>query len=164
MIREALMSPHRQELPLKIEYLVPWSEEKTIPPGTMDVILSHSVLEHVADLPATYRAFHSWLKPGGYCTHQIDFTSHDPAAEWNRHWAYPPGLWRIILGRRRYFINRSPGSVHLSLLQEQGFRITCCLKRHRYDGIQRQQLSANWRQLSDDDLTCSGLFVQAQKE
>jgi hypothetical protein len=163
MIREMLANPENNAAPLKIKYLAPWSDNGVIPQGTADIIISHSVLEHVEDLESIHRAFGRWLKAGGFFTHQIDLTSHEASTEWNRHWAYSQGMWKIILGKRSYFINRLPCSAHLKLIKQNGFKIVCCHKRYRQDGITRSQLAADWQHLSDDDLTCSGLFIQAQK-
>lgn len=163
IIREALSNPESHVTPLRIKYIAPWSDEGVIPQDTVDLIISHSVLEHVVNLKAIYRAFGLWLKAGGFFTHQIDFTSHETSTAWNRHWGYSQGMWKIILGRRSYFINRLPCSTHLKMIEQNGFKIVCCHKRYRQDGIKRSQLAADWKHLSDDDLTCSGLFIQAQK-
>jgi SAM-dependent methyltransferase len=148
---------------ITIKYVVPWSEPHVVMKESVDMILSHSVLEHVDDLEATYKAFALWLKPKGWISHQIDFRSHGLSKEWNGHWAYSDWLWRIIVGRRPYLINRQPCSTHLTLVKENGFEILCHLKRNRPDGIKRSQLAPRWGNLSEDDLTCSETFVQAQK-
>jgi hypothetical protein len=44
-----------------------------------------------------------------------------------------------------------------------GFEPTLVLKHLRSDGIKRSQLTSHWAGLSDEDLNCSGLFVQARK-
>jgi len=95
---------------------------------------------------------------------QIDFGSHALSKEWNGYRAYPELLWKIIMGKRPFLINRQPYSVHIDIINNSGFKIICNLKRYSMeDGIQRSQLSAYWKDISDDDLTCSGAFIQAQK-
>jgi len=163
LIRSALLSPGSEHDGITIRYLVPWFDDGVIEPGTVDVILSHAVLEHVVDLERTYRALSLWLKPGGMMSHQIDFTSHGVTKEWNGYRAYPEILWKIIAGRRPYLINRQPCSVHVHLMERYGFTIVSALKQQRPDGIQRSQLSSRWKSISDDDLACSDLFVQARK-
>ncbi len=146
-----------------IKYMVPWNEFRVIEPESVDLIISHSVLEHVEDLEATYEAFDSWLKPGGWMSHQIDFTSHGLTKEWNGYRRHTEFAWKIIKGGRPYLINRAPCSEHISLLQRTGFKVICNLQQHRQDGIPRSALAPRWRSLSDEDLSCGGLFVQARK-
>jgi len=93
-----------------ITYAAPWSDAAVIEPGSIDVVISHAVLEHVVDLEGTYRALSLWLKAGGMMSHQIDFTSHGTAERWNGYRAYSEFLWKMIAGRRPYLINREPCS------------------------------------------------------
>jgi hypothetical protein len=162
-IRKALEDPEREGDTVTIKYMVPWSDDRVIQEDTVDLVLSHSVLEHVVDLEATYRAIHLWLKPGGMMSHQIDFTSHSLSEKWNGYWAYSDLLWKIMAGKRPFLINREPHSVHLDLAKKYGFNVVCDLQAHRTDGIQRSELSGRWKHVSDDDLTCSGAFIQARK-
>lgn len=148
---------------IRIEYMVPWNEISVIEPESVDLIVSHSVLEHVEDLEATYKAFGSWLKPGGWMSHQIDFTSHGLTEAWNGYRTHTEFVWKIIKGSRPYLINRSPCSVHLKFLEQTGFNVECNLQDHRDDGIQRSALAPRWRSISKQDLSCAGLFVQARK-
>jgi len=131
--------------------------------ATVDLILSHSVLEHVVNLADTYRACALWLKPGGGMSHQIDFTAHHLAKEWNDHWTYPDCMWKIVMGKRSFYINRQPCSHHLQLLRASGFDIVCHLKQTGTNSIERSQLARGWRCLSEDDFACAGTFIQARK-
>ncbi|MDD4857854.1 MAG: methyltransferase domain-containing protein, partial [Candidatus Krumholzibacteria bacterium] len=162
-IRNAIASPGTEHGGVSIRYMVPWFDDGIIEPGSVDVILSHAVLEHVADLEKTYRALSRWLKPGGMMSHQIDFKAHGLAKKWNGYRSYSEMLWRATVGRRPFLINRQPCSVHVDLMERNGFEIICLMKKHRSDGIARSQLSRRWRGISDDDLECSDVFVQARK-
>lgn len=164
LIRKALTNPDSSNKEINIKYMSPWSDESVIDRESVDLVISHSVLEHVSDLRKTYLALRLWLKPGGLMSHQIDFGSHALSKEWNGYRAYSELLWKIIMGKRPFLINRQPYSVHIDIMKKNGFKIICNLKRLREDGIQRSQLSDHWKDISDDDLTCSGAFIQAQKE
>lgn len=96
-------------------------------------------------------------------SHQIDFTSHGFAAEWNGQWTYPDWLWNVVAGKRPFAINRQPRSKHLELLKAAGFETVCCMKLPRTDGISRSQITGAWKDLSDDDFSCSSAFIQARK-
>lgn len=146
-----------------VRYVAPWFDANVISEGTIDLIISHSVLEHVTDVDGTYRALHRWLRPGGWMSHQIDFKSHGLSKEWNGYRAYSELTWKLMLGKRPFMINREPCSVHLEQLQKNGFQILCAMKHMRQDGVPRSRVSPRWTQLSDEDLNCSGLFVQARK-
>jgi hypothetical protein len=130
----------------------------------VDLLLSHSVLEHVVDLDKTYRAIRTWLRPGGWMSHQIDFKCHGLSGEWNGYRGYPEPLWKLVLGSRPFLLNRQPWSTHARLLEENGFELVCVMRQHIRDrGLRRDQLAARWRDISEDDLTCSGAFVQARR-
>lgn len=149
---------------ISIRYMVPWSDANVIVKEAVEVIISHAVLQSVADLEGTYAALQAWLKPGGYMSHQIDFSCFRTAPQWNGHWAYSERAWKAIVGKRAYLINRQPYSVHAALVQQNGFEIISDLKSHRRgEGIERSQLAPPWKNLSDDDLNCSGAFIQAHK-
>lgn len=68
-----------------INYICPWFEPKIIKNETVDMIYSQAVLEHVNDLEFTYKSLFSWIKKGGYMSHQIDFKSHGITDQWNGH-------------------------------------------------------------------------------
>ena len=159
-IRDAIAgSPSK----ISIRYIVPWEDLHLTPQGSIDLVISHSVLEHVNDLDGFYAACAHWLRKGGVMTHQIDFGSHNLTSEWNGYRAIPESIWRLVVGRRPYLINRVPYSKHSRLIAENGFRLVSEMKTFRQDGIGRSQLSARWRNLADEDLDCSEAFVQAVK-
>jgi hypothetical protein len=162
-IRNALLNTNSENGRITVRYIVPWNGPHVIMKESVDVILSHAVLEHVTNLEDTYKAFSLWLRPQGWMSHQIDFTSHGLTKEWNGHLAYPELLWKIVVGKRPYLINRQPYSKHITLMKENGFKIICHLKNSRPSGIKRSQLASCWRDISEDDLTCSGTFIQARK-
>lgn len=160
----ALVQGRTAETDVSIRYMVPWDDDGVIEPATVDLIISHSVLEHVVDLKKTYRAMHAWLKPGAWMSHQIDFTSHGLAREWNGHRQYPELIWKLVEGNRPYLLNRQPYSTHQRLLQEQQLDVVCDLRNHiSTSGLRRDQLARRWREISDEDLTCAGAFVQARR-
>lgn len=162
-IRDAIAHPGEKEGPVTIQYVAPWFDEGAIRRESIDLIISHAVLGEVVDLDKTYRALHTWLKPGGWMSHQIGFEFHGISGDWNGYWACPEPLWRVIKGRRPFVINRQPRSVHLGLLRRNNFDVVLALENRSDEGIRRSQLSAPWQGMSDDDFHCSGLFVQARK-
>ncbi|MCI0338109.1 MAG: methyltransferase domain-containing protein [Acidobacteria bacterium] len=147
-----------------LEYRVPWFDPLVIGERSVDMIYSQAVLEHVDDLSNTYRAMHSWLKPGGYISHMIDFKCHKTADEWNGHWTYSDLTWKLIRGKRSYLLNREPHSTHLKLLLEEGFKVVCDQTIKSKSPITKRSLSGRFRNMSDEDLTTTDAFIQAIKE
>lgn len=146
-----------------ISYKAPWFDTNIIRNKSVDMIYSQAVLEHVDDLQYTYEAMHKWLKDNGYISHQIDFKCHDSADEWNGHWSCPDFKWKLIRGKRPYFINRAPHSIHIRLLKQAGFDIVCDIKVTKASVINRNTLAPQFKNLSKTDLTTSGSFIIAKK-
>lgn len=146
---------------IEIRYFAPWDSPAVIDKFSADLIISQAVLEHVGDLAYTYRAMAQWIRPGGWMSHQIDFRCHSTALDWNGHWAYGQRLWPIVNSRSRP-INRVPYSRHLALLKAAGFEVVGVVEDLNTEGIRREHLAPEWHDLSDEDLTCQGVLVQAR--
>ncbi|MBN2243883.1 MAG: methyltransferase domain-containing protein [Acidobacteria bacterium] len=146
-----------------IHIIIPWHDPQVIPPGSVDLIFSQAVLEHVSNLELAYRAMHRWLLPGGLISHQIDFKCHSKASEWNGHWTYSDLTWRLIRGKQEYLLNREPYSTHLRLLRQEGFQMVCDRIQRHASNLRREQLAPRFRNMPSDDLTISGAFIQATK-
>ena len=147
-----------------IRYCVPWNDAAVIEPGSVDIIFSQAVLEHVDDLDGTYRAMHAWLAPHGYISHQVDFKCHHTASTWNGHWTHSDRRWRLIRGRLNYLLNRQPFSTHTGLLARHGFRVLAEQAVTRESTLRREQLAPRFRHLTDADLVTSGAYFLAVKE
>lgn len=145
-----------------ITTFIPWFGSEHIIPGSVDVIFSQAVLEHVDDLQLTYNAMRKWLKPGGHMSHTIDFRSHGLTSEWNGHWAMPDLAWKVIRGRRPFLINRVPLSLHIHLLRESGFSVVDMVSEELPPGIQRSDVATRFQWLSDEDLKTGGVFLLAR--
>jgi len=144
-----------------IVYRVPWYDEQVIVETSLDMIFSQAVLEHVDDLPHTYQALYRWLRPGGFMSHQIDFSSHGTAKDWNGHWTIPDFNWKIMRGRRPYMLNRQPHSTHLNLIQSNHFEIAWDDRLPRPSTIRHEDLPPRFKFLSEEDLSTAGAFIQA---
>ena len=104
---------------------------------------------------------YQWLKPTGYISHAIDFRCHGTAIEWNGHWSYSDVQWSLVRGRRPYLLNRQPHSVHVKLLQRQGFKIVCDIRTEAAAGVDRKRLAPRFSDVTDEDLVTAGAFIQA---
>lgn len=154
-----LDAPHPDSL---IRYAT-WADTVPVRDREADLVFSHVVLCHVEDLDAMYANFARWLKPGGWMSHQVEFSALGTAEGWNGHLAYGETTWKLIAGRRPYFVSREPASTHLELMQKHGFEVKLFLRAMRDDGLPREKLAPRWRGLSDEDLTTWNVFVVARK-
>jgi hypothetical protein len=161
-IREALRHPDRDGK-IVVRYVAPWTQGSAIERSSIDLIYSHSVLQHVVDVPTVFRCCASWLREDGWMSHQVDFTSQGITKAWNGHWQYPEWLWKIIVGGRPFLINRHTASAQIRMLKDAGFNTVMQMRNYRSDGMPRAQLSAPWKSMSDDEVSCSDLFLQVRK-
>jgi hypothetical protein len=146
-----------------VRYAVPWWASDVVEPGSVEMIFSQAVLEHVDDLRGAYAAMASWSTPTGFLSHEIDFRSHGLAHAWNGHWTIPDWQWRIIRGRRPYLINRAPLSTHTTLLEDAGFEVVHVEPVSAPAGSTQPDLARRFRAMSDTDLMTSGAFIQARR-
>ena len=158
-IRRSLISPDSQGS--RIRYQVPWYNMDVIEYGSVDLIFSQAVLEHVEELPVVYERMNQWLKASGYMSHTIDFRCHRTARDWNGHWTYSDFVWKLIRGRLPYLINRAPYSKHAELINSSGFKIVNERKNLLPSKIDDRQLAPGFP--GGADLTTSSVFVQALK-
>jgi SAM-dependent methyltransferase len=142
-----------------VHVAAPWTQLSILGPSSIDWIFSQSVLEHIDDIAAAYRALSRWLRPSGYTSHLIDFSSHQLTSEWNGHWALSELAWFVLRGRRPYLVNRLSYSEHLRLARDNGF-ITLLEKRNkRFDGLIVEQFAPRFHSISDEDAQTGMVFV-----
>ena len=146
-----------------IQYRAPWHNEQIIERNSIDMIFSQAVLEHVDRLVETYRTMRLWLAPEGLMTHTIDLKSHGWAEEWNGHWTYSDFMWKLVRGKDVWLINREPASRHIRILLEEGFRVVRQDRTSLPTRVTRHQLATRFRDMPEDDLTTSELFIHAIK-
>ena len=71
--------------------------------------------------------------------------------------------WKVIAGKRPYFVSREPLSTHLELLERHGFEIATLIRGRKEGGIGRGQLAPRWRAISDDDLATQTGFIISRR-
>lgn len=148
---------------IHITYIAPWQDNALHKvAGTLDMVFSQAVMEHVEQVEATYAALYHWLKPGGFMSHAIDYKSHGYTKDWYGHWTTSELTWKLIKGNRPYLINRLPHSSHTLAMQKVGFKILNELRK-KNTPLTRQKVANKFQTLSDDDLSTSGAFIQAIK-
>lgn len=156
-LRASVMSTEAPGSPVK--YIVPWIDSSILEKDSVDMIFSQAVLEHVDALEEAYQAMRAWLKPTGIMSHEFDFKCHKSADEWDGHWTYSDVMWKLIRGRRPWFLNRQPHSVHLDMLKRTGFSVIYDDPFRSDSTIDKEGVARSLRKITDDDLTISSAFM-----
>lgn len=146
-----------------VKYAAPWDSDTVISESSIDLLLSHAVMEHVPDVGRTYELIRMWLKDGGIASHVIDLRCHGISSKWNAHWGCGDLLWHIIKGRRPYFINRLPCSEHETLMSQAGFTLLDVSPTLDHSGLERRQLARPFQAMSDSDLATCGVSLVGRK-
>ena len=163
-IRDAMYSAQTgSDGPIQIRYFVPWHGLAALALASVDMIVSQAVLEYVDDLLQTYEAFYHWLAPGGVASLVVDYKSHGTAVEWDGHWRYSELAWRLMRGKRPYYLNREPHSTHLQMLRKAGLTLVREERCSRTPEIPRDRLATRFRGMPEADRTTASAFFQAAK-
>jgi hypothetical protein len=146
-----------------IAYCAPLSDPSVVDDESVDLLVSHSVLEHVVDLRQTLGNIFGWLRPGALTSHQFDLTSHEIVSGWDEHRFFSDRAWKLVVGKRPFMINRIPYSAIIAMFKECGFRVLHADRLQMPATLPRSNLAESWRTASDDDLSTYGGYVMAQK-
>ena len=149
-----------------IHYSCPWSAQ-SVASRSADLVISQAALQEMDHVPSrddlrnNMEAIASYLKPGGVMSHQIDF-SGPGGAEWNHHWTYGSFSWKLIRGKRPYYVNRAPLSEYLRLFDLVGCNVVGVDLAAR-EGLSRDRLASPFKNLPDADLRTRAALVVAVK-
>jgi len=146
-----------------ISYKIPWNNTDIISLNSIDFIYSQAVLECIDDLDSTFAVLHKWLKNNGYMSHTIDLKPHGLTNKWYGHWTFSNLEWKIIKGGRKFLVNRLPYSSYINLHLAYNFEILVKSVIKSRPIKNRNKLSKNFRNLSDEDLKISGLYILSKK-
>jgi SAM-dependent methyltransferase len=161
---ERALAPQRvAALPGAMSYGTLADDNRLLRDGEADLVFSHVVLCHVDDPDGFYARCARYLRRGGWMSHETEFSSMGLCREWNGHLQYGERSWKVMAGRRPYFVSRERLSTHLALLAKHGFETRAVLRLTRDDGIERARLAPRWRCVSDEDLSCVSAFIVARK-
>lgn len=146
-----------------IRYIAPWFARDVIEHGSIDMIFSQAVMEYVPNYGQAYRSMRAWLKPQGFVSHQIDFRSHQTTDTWDGHWACSDLVWRLMRGKRSYFITRSVHSQHVAALKAAGFDVIVDQKIVLRSQTPSGRLNPRFRIFGPEDVTTAGALIQARR-
>ncbi len=128
-----------------------------------DLVISRAVLEHVDDLPATFRDMAGVLAPGGRAVHKVDLKSHG-LHRGNRldFLTWPDGLWNLMFSGKG-----APNRLRIDSYRREasaaGLAIEklapCELAQPEEVAQIRPHLAASFRGLGDEDLACLSFWI-----
>jgi SAM-dependent methyltransferase len=129
--------------------------------GTVDVIFSQAVLEHVrkSEFAATMRECRRVLSSDGVASHRVDLKDHLGGGLNNLR--FSEGLWESSLFvKSGFYTNRIRYSEMLSQFKNAAFDVEV-VDVDRWDGlpIARSKLDGSFADLSDDELMIRGFDV-----
>src|ERR1039457_4517717 len=112
----------------------------------------------------TGRVMEKWLKPLGLMSPTIDFKLMGVTQIWNGHWTFSDLEWKIVKGGKPFLINRQPFSEHMKLQSKYGFKILVNVPTKLENKLNRNQLSTEFKNISEEDITTSGTYILSKKE
>jgi hypothetical protein len=133
----------------------------------IDLVISRAVLEHVDDLPALFVDMVAAMRDGALAAHLVDLRSHGlhrrnplvfltpPSRLWKRLYSHKgvPNRWRVDTYR----------SI-LATLPVSLVKLETTMRAEPRDVIDvRPGLAKEFRDLSDDDLSCLGFWLVFRK-
>jgi len=104
----------------RISIVKNWENQPSL---SLDFIFSRAVMEHVANPAAVYRAAAKHLTLNSFMLHDIELHSHGVTKKIDGHYKIPAWLWKILVGKRPFFLNRWRLQDHLSAISRSGFEI-----------------------------------------
>jgi len=150
-----------------LQYECPWQSSSVVP-GSVDLVITQVALQDMdhekkySVLRESLRAMASWLKPGGVMSHQVDF-SCPGGKTWNHHWAFSDLAWKIIRGRRPYYVNRITQSQYESLLDEVGMDLIA-VESEAAEGLRRSETALRFGDLPASDFKSrAALFIAVKR-
>lgn len=137
---------------------------RSIETGSVDVIWSQAVLEHVrlAELPAVLAELRRIIAAGGVMSHRIDYKDHLGGSLNNLR--FPQALWESeFMARSGFYTNRVRNSEFLELMRGARFELSD-VKAGRWAALPmgRSKMAAPFRTLDEDDLLTRHVNVVAR--
>lgn len=134
---------------------------KKIPSNSVDFIFSNSVIQHVKkdEFVKVIHELHRVMKPNAICSHRIDLK--DMLGGSLNHLRFSSAIWESSLFLNSgFYTNRLRFHEIIEVLEQEGFTTLSCIKRFWESiPINKNLLSRDFRNLTDEDLLVSGFDI-----
>lgn len=138
---------------------------RSLPDNSVDFIFSQATLEHVRknEFVNTVRECWRVLKPGGICTHEVDFKDHLEDSLNNLR--FSDQLWEADwMAFSGFYTNRIRFGEMLKIFEKQGFEITVLNKNEWLTvPIPKKYMQPRFRAIPDADLKVSSATIRLYK-
>lgn len=135
---ELLSDLNNQLINSKYIKLIPdWENQGSL---NLTFIFSRAVMEHVNNPAHAYSAIANHLKSGGYMLHDIEFHSHGLTKTLTGHYEIQEFLWKIISGKRQFFLNRFKLNDHNTAVQAAGFYIDISIPNFKIQNEKKEMI------------------------
>jgi SAM-dependent methyltransferase len=133
----------------------------------IDLVISRAVLEHVNDLPATFRDMYAALKPGGIAIHQVDLKSHGLHRDNPLDFlSWPAWLWSLMYSAKGV-PNRLRADAYRDAVAQSGLEVLAIKPTllAAPDDVRaiRPDLATPFKSLSEEDLSWLGFWLVCRK-
>jgi len=133
----------------------------------MDMVFSRAVLEHVNDLPATFRDMYAALKPGGIAIHLVDLKSHGLHRKNPLDFlCWSTWLWSMMYSEKgvpnRLRVNAYRDAVAQSGLEILALKPTMLASPDDVRAV-RPELATPFKDLSEEELSWLGFWLVCRK-
>ena len=145
-----------------IKYL-PLDKYLTSSDGRFDLIFSQSVLEYIGELVPAFQKMHVQLNSNGWISHEVDLSCMRTSDRWDGHWSYPNWLWKIMKGKRPFFINRFTCDFYSKELEKSIWRNVKFLSYKKAIQTPKNELAKDYKILEDETLQTASIYFIAQK-
>jgi hypothetical protein len=134
-----------------VRILDTYLEDAAIPAGSVGLVTSRSVLEHVSETERCFDALAAMVGPGGVMCHHIDLSAHDGRDRFAFYYTTPKKA-----ARRSDGLNGLRLSDYMAAFTARGFicRVIDARIDEDYD-LHRRPLSARFAGYSERDLRCA---------
>lgn len=135
---ELLLDLNKQLINSKyIKLITDWEHHESL---NLSFIFSRAVMEHTNNPAQVYSAIANHLKSGEYILHDIEFHSHGLTKTLTGHYEIPEVLWKIITGKRQFFLNRFKLNDHNTAVQDAGFYINFSIPNFKIQNYKKEMI------------------------
>jgi len=156
-----------------IHYDAPFNFMETRwPANSVDMIYSNSCISYIpfSTLKKIFQESVRILKPGGWIAHNLmpydDYASNDASITPLNFLRYDAKTWERIGNCALHYQNRCRPADYLKLAERYGLRVLFSKRRQHHLSVtmlDRHQLDAAFRDLSEEELLCAHFSIVAEK-